>query len=512
MTDSTTPSPAPASGLPDPFGFLGLTYDDVLLLPNETDVIPSEVDTTSRLTREIDVAVPLLSAAMDTVTESRMAVAMARQGGIGILHRNLSIADQAHQVDRVKRSESGMVTDPVTVGPDATLTELDRLCGQYRVSGLPVVDADDVLLGIITNRDLRFVPAGDFDRLRVREVMTPMPLVTAPVGIAGDDAAALLGKHKVEKLPLVDDAGHLRGLITVKDFVKSEQYPNATKDGEGRLRVGAAIGFFGDAWERATALAEAGVDVLVADTANGHARLLLDMIRRLKSDPAFAHVQVIGGNIATRAGAQALVDAGVDAVKVGVGPGSICTTRVVAGVGVPQVTAIHEAALACRPAGVPVIGDGGLQYSGDIAKALVAGADTVMLGSLLAGCDESPGQLVFVNGKQFKHYRGMGSLGAMASRGKVSYSKDRYFQADVASDDKIVPEGIEGQVPYRGPLGAVATQLVGGLGQSMFYVGAHTIPELQEKGRFVRITSAGLKESHPHDIQMTVEAPNYTGR
>ena len=316
--------------------------------------------------------------------------------------------------------------------------------------------------------------------------MTPMPLVTAPVGIARDDAAALLAKHKIEKLPLVDDAGILRGLITVKDFVKTEQYPDATKDGEGRLVVGAAIGFFGDAWERATALAEAGVDVLVADTANGHARLMLDMVRKLKSDPATRHVQIIGGNVATTPGAQALVDAGVDAVKVGVGPGSICTTRVVAGVGVPQVTAIYDASRACKPAGVPVIGDGGLQYSGDIAKALVAGADTVMLGSLLAGCDESPGELVFVNGKQFKHYRGMGSLGAMASRGRISYSKDRYFQADVSSDEKIVPEGIEGQVPYRGPLSAVAHQLIGGLHQSMFYVGAHTIA-----------AAAGPREVHP---------------
>ncbi len=496
----------------DPFSRIGLTYDDVLLLPGETDVIPSEVDTTSRLTREISVRVPLLSAAMDTVTESRMAIAMARQGGIGILHRNLSIADQAHQVDRVKRSESGMVTDPVTVGPDATLAELDALCGMYRVSGLPVVDDERRLLGIITNRDLRFVPMGEFETRRVREVMTPMPLVTAPVGIDRDDAAALLAKHKIEKLPLVDAAGVLRGLITVKDFVKSEQYPLSTKDGEGRLVVGAAIGFFGDAWERATALTEAGVDVLVVDTANGHARLMLDMVRRLKSDPLTRHVQVIGGNVATREGAQALVDAGVDAVKVGVGPGSICTTRVVAGVGVPQVTAIYDASLACKPAGVPVIGDGGLQYSGDIAKALVAGADTVMLGSLLAGCEESPGDLVFVNGKQFKHYRGMGSLGAMASRGRISYSKDRYFQADVSSDEKIVPEGIEGQVPYRGPLAAVAHQLIGGLHQSMFYVGAHTIPQLQQRGKFVRITAAGLKESHPHDIQMTVEAPNYSLR
>jgi IMP dehydrogenase len=339
--------------------------------------------------------------------------------------------------------------------------------------------------------------------------MTAMPLVTAPVGIQETEAAALLAKHRIEKLPLVDSQGRLAGLITVKDFVKSEKYPYATKDGDGRLRVAAAIGFYGDAWDRATALVEVGVDVLVADTANGHARLLLDMVRRLKSDPATRDVQVVGGNVATRAGAQALVDAGVDAVKVGVGPGSICTTRVVAGVGVPQITAIHEAALACRPAGVPVVGDGGLQYSGDIAKAIVAGADTVMLGSLLAGCEESPGDLVFVNGKQFKHYRGMGSLGAMASRGRISYSKDRYFQADVSSDDMIVPEGIEGQVPYRGPLRAVANQLVGGLHQSMFYVGAHTVPQLQQRGRFIRITAAGLKESHPHDIQMTVEAPNY---
>jgi IMP dehydrogenase len=494
------------------FAPLGLTFDDVLLLPDETDVMPSEADTTSRLTREISVSVPLLSAAMDTVTEARMAIAMARQGGIGVLHRNLSIEDQAHQVDLVKRSESGMVSDPVTVGPDATIAELDSLCGTYRVSGLPVVDESRHLLGIITNRDLLFLPAAEFATRTVRELMTSMPLVTAPVGIASADAAALLSKHKIEKLPLVDEAGRLAGLITVKDFVKTEKYPGATKDGESRLRVAAAIGFFGDAWERATALVDAGVDVLVPDTANGQARLMLDLIRRLKSDPATRHVQIIGGNIATRAGAQALVDAGADGVKTGVGPGSICTTRVVAGVGVPQITAIHDAASVCRPAGVPVIGDGGLQYSGDIAKAIVAGADTVMVGSLLAGCDESPGELVFVNGKQYKSYRGMGSLAAMASRGKVSYSKDRYFQPEVGSDDKIIPEGIEGQVPYRGPLSAVAHQLIGGLRQSMFYVGAHTIPELQQRGRFVRITSAGLKESHPHDIQMTVEAPNYQSR
>jgi len=500
------------SPLPDKFGLLGLTYDDVLLLPGATDVVPSEVSTRSRLTRTISVAIPLVSAAMDTVTESRMAIAMARQGGIGVLHRNLSIDDQATHVDLVKRSESGMISDPVTVGPDATLAELDTLCGTYKISGLPVVDHDRTLLGIITNRDLLFVPADDFARRTVRELMTPMPLVTGPVGISRGDAAALLAQHKIEKLPLVDDRGRLRGLITVKDFVKTEQYPLATKDDEGRLRVAAAIGYFGDAWERATALVEAGVDVLVADTANGEARLLLELVARLKADPATRHVQIIGGNIATRSGAQALVDAGVDAVKVGVGPGSICTTRVVAGVGVPQVTAIYDASLACRPAGVPVIGDGGLQYSGDIAKALVAGADTVMLGSLLAGCEESPGDLVFVNGKQFKHYRGMGSIGAMASRGKVSYSRDRYFQADVVGDAKIIPEGIEGQVPYRGHLAAVAHQLVGGLQQSMFYVGARTVPELYERGRLIRITAAGLKESHPHDVQMTVESPNYHSR
>ncbi|MBB5788227.1 IMP dehydrogenase [Jiangella mangrovi] len=492
---------------------LALTFDDVLLLPGESDVIPSEVDTTSRVSRNISVSIPLLSSAMDTVTESRMAIAMARQGGLGVLHRSLSIDDQAHHVDLVKRSESGMVTDPVTIGPEATLAEMDRMCGQYRISGLPVTHDDGVLLGIITNRDIRFIPSAEFDERRVSEVMTRMPLVTGPVGIKSDDAFALLAKHKIEKLPLVDDAGRLKGLITVKDFVKSEEYPNATKDAEGRLVAAAAVGFFGDAWERAMSLVEAGVDVLVVDTAHGHTSLLLEMVRRLKSDPAARGVDVIGGNVATRAGAQALVDAGADGIKVGIGPGSICTTRVVAGVGVPQVTAIHEASLAARPAGIPVIGDGGLQYSGDIAKALVAGADTVMLGSLLAGVAESPGELIFINGKQFKSYRGMGSLGALRKRGaETTGSRDRYFQADVTSDDQLIPEGIEGQVPFRGPLGGVTHQLVGGLRQSMFYTGARTVPELKERGQFVRITSAGLKESHPHDIQMTVEAPNYSSR
>ena len=498
------------SGVPAPFEALGLTFDDVLLQPNESDVIPSDAATCTWFSRNIRLNVPLSSAAMDTVTETRMAIAMAREGGIGILHRNLSIDDQAHMVDQVKRSEAGMVTQPVTIGPGASLQEVDEVCAQYRVSGLPVVDDDGMLLGIITNRDLRFEDDGTRP---VSEVMTKMPLVTAPVGISNDDALALLAKNKIEKLPIVDSWGRLKGLITLKDFVKADKYPNAAKDDAGRLRVGAAVGFFGDAWERAMALVEQGVDCIIVDTAHGHSRGVVDMIRRIKADPAAAGVDVIGGNVATYAGARALVEAGADGVKVGVGPGSICTTRVVAGVGVPQVTAIHDAARAARPHGVPVIGDGGLQYSGDIAKAIVAGANSVMLGSLLAGCEESPGDLVFINGKQFKTYRGMGSLGAMAARGrKASYSKDRYFQGDVTSDDKLIPEGIEGQVAYRGPLAAVAYQLVGGLRQSMFYSGARTIDELQERGRFVRITAAGLRESHPHDIQLTAEAPNYWSR
>lgn len=497
--------------VPPIFEKLGLAYDDVLLLPNETDVIPSEVDTTTHLTREITMKVPAISAAMDTVTESDMAIAMARNGGIGVLHRNLSIDDQAAQVDIVKRSESGMITDPLTVHPDATLADLDKLCGRFHISGLPVVDGENRLVGIITNRDMRFIASEDYDRLKVKDVMTRENLVTGPSNISKEDAHRLLAENKVEKLPLVDAEGKLTGLITVKDFVKTEQYPDATKDDQGRLRVAAGIGFLGDAWQRACALMEAGVDVLVVDTANGEARLALDMIRRIKVDKAFDGVQIIGGNIATRQGAQAMIDAGVDAVKVGVGPGSICTTRVVAGVGVPQLTAVYDAAQACKAAGIPCIADGGIHYSGDIAKALVAGANTVMLGGTLAGCEEAPGEKVLLHGKQYKLYRGMGSLGAMAPRGKKSYSKDRYFQADVTSSDKVVPEGVEGEVPYRGPLNAVLYQLLGGLHQSMFYVGAHNIEELQERGRFIRITDAGLRESHPHDIVMTAEAPNYSG-
>ncbi|MGK5498980.1 IMP dehydrogenase [Streptomyces sp. URMC 125] len=494
-------------GVPAKFAALGLTYDDVLLLPGESDMAPQDIDTSSYVSRNVRVNIPLISAAMDKVTEARMAIAMARQGGVGVLHRNLSIEDQANQVDQVKRSESGMVTDPITIRPDATLREADELCGRFRISGVPVTDASGKLLGIVTNRDMAF----ETDRSReVREVMTPMPLVTGGVGISRADAMELLRRHKIEKLPLVDGEGVLKGLITVKDFVKAEKYPNAAKDAEGRLIVGAAVGVAGDAFERAQALIEAGADFIVVDTAHGHSRLVGEMVAKIKSNSS---VDVVGGNVATRDGARALIDSGADGVKVGVGPGSICTTRVVAGIGVPQVTAIYEAALAAREHGIPVIGDGGLQYSGDIAKALVAGADTVMLGSLLAGCEESPGELLFINGKQFKSYRGMGSLGAMQSRGQAkSYSKDRYFQEAVGTDDKLVPEGVEGQVPYRGPLGAVVHQLVGGLRQSMFYVGGRTVPELKAKGRFVRITAAGLKESHPHDVQMTTEAPNYSRR
>ncbi|MET7463545.1 IMP dehydrogenase [Nonomuraea sp. NPDC005501] len=490
------------------FTEVGLTFDDVLLVPGYSDLQPGEADTSSRLSRNITLSIPLVSAAMDTVTEARMAVAMARQGGIGVLHRNLAAEEQAQQADLVKRSEAGMVTNPVTCTPDHTLADVERLCATYRISGVPVTDRDGILVGIVTNRDMRF----ETDQARpVREVMTSMPLVTAPVGVSRDDAFALLRQNKIEKLPLVDPDGRLRGLITVKDFTKSEQYPLATKDADGRLVVGAAVGVGGDAEVRAKALIEAGVDVIVVDVAHGHSKGLADMVAKVKAN---SRVDVIAGNVATRAGAQMLVDAGADAVKVGVGPGSICTTRVVAGVGAPQVTAIHQAALACGPAGVPVIGDGGLQYSGDIVKAIAAGADTVMLGSLLAGCEESPGELIFINGKQFKSYRGMGSLGAVRNRerGGTSFSKDRYAQAEVGGEDKYIPEGIEGQVPFRGPVAAVAHQLIGGLRQGMWYAGCRTIGQMHTDCQLMPITAAGLKESHPHDIQMTVEAPNYHRR
>jgi IMP dehydrogenase len=488
------------------FGPPALTFDDVLLLPAHSAIMPSEAATTARLTRAIALRIPLVSSPMDTVTEARMAVAMARQGGVGVLHRNMSVDEQAQQVDMVKRSEAGMITNPVTCRPDATVAEVDELCARYRISGLPVTNPDGVLVGIVTNRDIRF--ESDHTR-RVAAVMTPMPLVTAPVGASRDEALQLLSKNKIEKLPLVDRAGRLRGLITVKDFTKSEKFPSATKDAEGRLVVGAAVGVGEDAKRRAQALTDAGADFLVVDTSHGHAQAVLDMVAQVKAN---ARVDVIGGNVATRAGAQALIDVGADAIKVGVGPGSICTTRVVAGVGVPQVTAIYQAALAARPVSIPVIGDGGLQYSGDIAKAIAAGADTVMLGGLLAGCEEGPGEMVIIHGEQYKLYRGMGSLGAMrnAERGR-SYSKDRYFQDDELREDKLVPQGVEGRVPYRGPLAAVANQLIGGLRTAMGYCGAKTIAELQQ-AQFTQVTSAGLAESHPHDIQMVAEAPNYGGR
>ncbi len=464
------------------FGPPALTFDDVLLLPAHSQLLPSEADTTGRLTRRVRLRVPLLSSAMDTVTESTMAVAMARQGGVGVLHRNMSVDEQAHQVDIVKRSEAGMITNPVTCGPDATISEVEELCARYRISGLPVVSPDDVLLGIITNRDIRF----EQDRSRrAVELMTPMPLVTAPVGVSRDQALRLLSQNKVEKLPLVDAQGLLRGLITVKDFTKSEKFPYATKDAQGRLMAGAAVGVGEDAKRRAQALIDAGADFLVVDTSHGHGQAVLNMVAQLKAN---ARVEVIGGNVATRAGAQALIDAGSDAIKVGVGPGSICTTRVVAGVGVPQITAIYEAARAAVLAGVPVIGDGGVQYSGDIAKAIAAGADTVMLGGLLAGCEEAPGEMVM-------------------SR---SYSKDRYFQDDVLREDQLVPQGIEGRVPYRGSVSVVVGQLSGGLRAAMGYCGARTIADLQD-ARFTQITGAGLVESHPHHVHMVAEAPNYAG-
>ncbi|MFD0556827.1 IMP dehydrogenase [Stackebrandtia endophytica] len=488
---------------------LGLTFDDVLLLPGESDVVPGEVDTSTRLTRGITLRTPLISAGMDTVTEARMAIAMARTGGIGVLHRNLAAEEQAQQVDLVKRSESGMVADPITCSPGDTLAQVDTLCARYRISGVPVVDEAGALVGIVTNRDMRFET--DMS-VSVEQVMTRPPLVTAPEGVSDEDALNLLKKNKVEKLPIVDGQGRLRGLITVKDFAKKEQYPLATKDASGRLRVAAAIGVGEEQYSRAGTLVDAGVDALVVDSSHGHSRGVLDMIARISKDFG-DRVDIIGGNIATGEGALALIEAGSDAVKVGVGPGAICTTRVVSGVGAPQISSIMDAARVAREHGVPVIGDGGIQYSGDISKAIVAGADTVMLGQLFAGCEESPGDLVFINGKQYKAYRGMGSLGAMQSRGGAkSYSKDRYFQEGVATNDKLVPEGVEGQVPYRGTLAQVAYQLIGGLRIAMGYAGAGTINALHERGRLVRITAAGLKESHPHDIQMTVEAPNYHSR
>ena len=493
---------------PQKVALVGLTFDDVLLLPDASEVIPSEVNTSTQLTRNISINVPILSAAMDTVTEARMAVAMARQGGVGVLHRNLSIEDQAQQVEIVKRSEAGMVTDPVTASPDMSIQEVDDLCARYRISGLPVTDEAGLLVGIITNRDMRFQE--DFSS-KVADVMTKMPLIVAQEGVSAEAALRLLSEHKVEKLPIVDGAGKLTGLITVKDFAKREKYPDSAKDSSGRLLVAAGIGTGEDSWKRATALVDAGVDALVVDTAHAHNRGVLDMVARVKKEFG-DRVDVIGGNLATRGAAQAMIDAGADAIKVGIGPGSICTTRVVAGVGAPQITAIMEAAVPAHKAGVPIIADGGMQYSGDIAKALAAGASSVMLGSMLAGTDETPGETVTIAGKQYKRYRGMGSMGAMQGRGltgeKRSYSKDRYFQADVKSEDKLVPEGIEGRVPVRGSIETLLHQHVGGLRAAMGYTGAATVADLH-KARFVQISGAGLRESHPHDVQGIVEAPNY---
>jgi IMP dehydrogenase len=479
------------------FGKEGLTFDDVLLVPSESRVLPNDVVTATRLTRGITIQIPIVSAAMDTVTEARLAIALAREGGIGIVHRNLSIEAQVGEVDKVKRSESGMIVEPVTLPPDALVSDALELMATYHISGVPITGEGGKLVGILTNRDLRFAP--DVSQ-PVSALMTSRELVTAPVGTTLNEAEAILHRHKIEKLPVVDSEERLRGLITVKDIQKRIEFPSATKDPQGRLRVGAAVGVGRDAWERAGALVDAGVDVLVVDTAHGHSAAVPEMVRRVKSQ---LDVEVIAGNVATADATEALIDAGADAVKLGVGPGASCTTRIVAGVGVPQVTAIYDAAQVAED--VPVIADGGLTSSGDIAKAIAAGADTVMTGSILAGTDEAPGEVIFHQGERFKEYRGMGSLGAMRARGS---SRDRYFQGDVEDVEKLVPEGIEGRVPYKGPVAGILHQLVGGLRQAMGYCGAATIAEMKN-ATFVRITAAGLRESHPHDVTITKEAPNY---
>jgi IMP dehydrogenase len=485
--------------LDEKFSKEGLTFDDVLLVPAASSVLPNDVSTRTRLTRGIEVEVPIVSAAMDTVTEARLAIALAREGGIGIVHRNLPIADQVAEVEKVKRSESGMIVEPITLLPGARVADAVALMARYHVSGVPITDEAGRLVGILTNRDLRFETDTDQP---VSSLMTSRNLVTAPLGTTLEDAAEILHRHKIEKLPVVDVDGRLCGLITVKDIQKRIDFPRATKDPRGRLRVGAAVGVGQDALERAAALADAGVDVLVVDTAHGHALAVLEMVARVKRETS---VEVIAGNVATAEAAEALIEAGADAVKAGVGPGATCTTRIVAGVGVPQVTAVYDCAQAAARHGVPLISDGGVNSSGDIAKAIAAGADAVMSGSLLAGVDEAPGEVVLLQGERFKEYRGMGSLGAMKAR---SFSKDRYFQGDVEDVDKLVPEGIEGRVPYKGPLAPILHQLVGGLRQAMGYCGAATIEEMKT-ARFVRITGAGLRESHPHDMTITKEAPNY---
>jgi len=492
------------AGLPsfdEKFGAQALTFDDVLLVPRRSDVLPGDVSTATRLADGLELHIPVVSAAMDTVTEATMAIAMARNGGIGILHRNMAVEAQVAEVDRVKRSEAGMITDPVVLRGDQPVAAALELMARYHISGLPVVDDDHRLIGILTNRDLRFEERHD---VAVSEVMTSDDLVTVPLGTTLTEAAELLRSHRIEKLPVVDADGRLSGLITLKDIRKRMQYPHATKDPQGRLQVGAAIGVGDDAVKRAEALIAAGVDVVVVDTAHGHSQSVLDTVREVAT--RFPGTTIMGGNVATAEAVRDLADAGAAIIKVGIGPGSICTTRVVAGVGVPQLSAVHDCAVAAAEVGVTVVADGGIRYSGDVAKAIAAGAHAVMLGGLLAGTEESPGELVPLRGQYFKEYRGMGSLGAMDAR---SHSKDRYFQAGVTSPDKVVPEGIEGRVPYRGPLGQVLHQIVGGLRSAMGYCGAADLGVLRRESRFVRITASGMQESHPHDITITNEAPNY---
>lgn len=480
----------------DKFGKRGLTFDDVLLIPAESNVLPADVDLHTQLTKKITLNIPVMSAAMDTVTESRMAIALAREGGIGVIHKNMSIGQQAEQVDMVKRSENGVITDPFWLGPGHTLAEADELMAKFRISGVPICDGGK-LIGIITNRDMKFET--DMGQL-IDNVMTRDHLVTAPEGTTLDEAREILRKHKIEKLPIVDGQFHLKGLITIKDIEKAQVYPNSARDEQGRLMVGAAIGVTPDVLDRVAALVEAGADVLCLDSAHGHSRNILECVMRIRS--LYPDVQLVAGNVATAEGTRALIEAGADCVKIGIGPGSICTTRVVAGIGVPQVTAVFDAAQVAAEYGIPIIADGGIKYSGDIAKAIAAGGNVVMLGSLLAGCEESPGDTEVYQGRQFKVYRGMGSLGAMAKG-----SKDRYFQQN---NKKLVPEGVEGRVPYKGPVSETIYQMMGGLRSGMGYCGCATIEELRSRAQFTQITAAGLKESHPHDIYITKEAPNYT--
>ncbi|HKQ99260.1 MAG TPA: IMP dehydrogenase [Pyrinomonadaceae bacterium] len=477
----------------------GLTFDDVLLVPARSDVLPTETDTSTQFTRGIRLQIPLCSSAMDTVTEAALAIALAQQGGIGVIHKNLSVERQAEEVDKVKRSESGMIVDPVTIRPDRPVSEALNVMERYKISGVPVVDEDGHLVGIITNRDLRFETRFE---IPVSEVMTKQPLVTVPVGTTLEQAKSVLQKHRIEKLLVVDEDKHIKGLITVKDIQKAIKYPNAAKDDLGRLRVAAAIGATGDFRERADELVKARVDCLVIDTAHGHSSRVIEAVSEIKR--RHADVQLIAGNVGTTDGTRELIDAGVDAVKVGIGPGSICTTRVVTGAGVPQITAIRDCVQAARENNVPLISDGGVKFSGDVAKAIASGADVVMIGSLFAGTEEAPGEVILFQGRSFKSYRGMGSIGAMREG-----SRDRYSQERTEMESKLVPEGIEGRVPYKGTLADMVTQLVGGLRAGMGYTGCRNIREFQEKTRFLRITSAGLRESHVHDVIITKEAPNY---